>query len=34
MFSEGCVAFGDYKKANKNPNILKIALQYSSSFVA
>ena len=32
MFSEGCVAFGDYKKQIKNPNILKIALQYSSSF--
>jgi len=32
MFTEGSVAFGDYKKQIKNPNILKIALQYSSNF--
>ncbi len=30
----GAVAFGDYKKAIKNPNLLKIALQYSQSFNA
>jgi dihydroorotase len=32
MKSAGSVAFGDYKKPIKNPNLLKIALQYSSSF--
>jgi len=32
MFSEGGVVFGDYKKQIKNPNVLKIALQYTSNF--
>jgi len=32
MFLEGSVVFGDYKKQIINPNILKIALQYSSNF--
>ncbi|MBT7850555.1 MAG: dihydroorotase [Formosa sp.] len=32
MKSAGSIAFGDYKKPIKNPNLLKIALQYASSF--
>ena len=32
MKSAGSVAFGDYKKPIANPNLLKIALQYTSSF--
>ena len=32
MFSEGGIVFGDYKKQIKNPNVLKIALQYASNF--
>ena len=32
MKSAGSVAFGDYKKPIENPNLLKIALQYASSF--
>ena len=32
MFKAGAVAFGDYKKPIDNPNILKIALQYTASF--
>ena len=28
----GSIAFGDYKKPIKNPNLLKIALQYASNF--
>ena len=28
----GAVAFGDYKKAHVNPNLLRIALDYSQSF--
>jgi dihydroorotase len=32
MQSAGAVAFGDYKKAIKNPNLMKIALQYADTF--
>jgi len=32
MQNSGAVAFGDYKKAIKNPNLMKIALQYSDTF--
>ena len=32
MKSAGSIAFGDYKKPIENPNLLKIALQYASSF--
>jgi dihydroorotase len=32
MKSAGAVAFGDYKKALSNPNLMKIALQYASTF--
>ena len=32
MYQMGALAFGDYKKAIKNPNLLKIALQYTQSF--
>jgi dihydroorotase len=32
MKSAGSIAFGDYKKPIENPNLLKIALQYTSSF--
>ena len=32
MKAAGSIAFGDYKKPIKNPNLLKIALQYASNF--
>src|SRR6056297_2075189 len=32
MKQGGAVAFGDYKRAIKNPNLLKIALQYAQNF--
>ena len=32
MKNEGAVSFYDYKKSIENPNLLKIALQYSQSF--
>lgn len=32
MRTAGAVAFGDYKKAQTNPNFMKIALQYASNF--
>jgi len=32
MKSAGAVAFGDYKKPQGNPNLMKIALQYASTF--
>ena len=32
MKSAGSITFGDYKKPIKNPNLLKIALQYASDF--
>ena len=32
MQQAGAVAFGDYKKAISNPNMLKIALQYAQNF--
>jgi len=32
MRNSGAVAFGDYKSATQNPNLLKIALQYASTF--
>lgn len=32
MKSAGAVAFGDYKKPQENPNLMKIALQYASTF--
>ncbi len=32
MYQAGAVAFGDYKKAIMNPNLLKLALQYSQNF--
>ena len=32
MQQAGAIAFGDYKKAVGNPNMLKIALQYSQNF--
>lgn len=32
MKNAGAVAFGDYKKAQQNPNLMKIALQYASTF--
>ena len=32
MSQAGAVAFGDYKKAIGNPNLLKIALQYAQGF--
>ena len=32
MKNEGAIAFYDYKKPVKNPNLLKIALQYSQTF--
>ena len=31
MGDGGAIAFGDYKKSIKNPNILKLALQYSNN---
>lgn len=34
MKNTGAVVFGDYKKPVENPNMLKIALQYSQSFDA
>lgn len=34
MKNAGAVAFGDYKKAIRDPNLLKIALQYAQSFDA
>lgn len=34
MYNEGAVAFGDYKNPVKNPNLLKIALQYCQNFNA
>jgi len=34
MKQGGAIAFGDYKKAIKNPNLLKIALQYAQNFDA
>lgn len=34
MQQAGAVAFGDYKKAVSNPNLLKIALQYAQNFDA
>jgi len=32
MHNAGAVAFGDYQKPISNPNLMKIALQYASSF--
>ncbi|WP_373056304.1 dihydroorotase family protein [Zunongwangia sp. H14] len=32
MQNAGAASFGDYKKAVKNPNLLKIALQYAQNF--
>ena len=32
MQNSGAVAFGDYKMAIRNPNLMKIALQYSDTF--
>ena len=32
MQQGGAIAFGDYKKAIRNPNLLKIALQYAQNF--
>lgn len=32
MKNAGAIAFGDYKKPVKNPNLLKIGLQYAQSF--
>jgi len=32
MKTAGAVAFGDYKKAHSNSNLMKIALQYASNF--
>lgn len=32
MQQAGAIAFGDYKKAISNPNMLKIALQYAQNF--
>lgn len=32
MKQSGAIAFGDYKKAIRNPNLLKIALLYAQSF--
>ncbi|MDY8135579.1 dihydroorotase [Aquimarina sp. 2201CG5-10] len=32
MRQAGAIAFGDYKKAIQNPNLLKIALQYAQNF--
>lgn len=32
MQQAGAIAFGDYKKAVSNPNMLKIALQYTQNF--
>ncbi|HET8754328.1 MAG TPA: dihydroorotase [Salinimicrobium sp.] len=32
MQQAGAIAFGDYKKAISNPNMLKIALQYTQNF--
>lgn len=32
MSRAGAVAFGDYKRAMRNPNLLKIALQYAQGF--
>lgn len=34
MKQGGAIAFGDYKRAVKNPNLLKIALQYAQNFDA
>lgn len=34
MQQAGAIAFGDYKKSISNPNLLKIALQYSQNFDA
>jgi dihydroorotase len=34
MKQGGAVSFGDYKRAIKNPNLLKIALQYAQNFDA
>ncbi len=32
MFTAGAIAFGDYKKAISNPNLMKIALLYAQNF--
>lgn len=32
MFQAGAIAFGDYKKPVMDPNLLKLALQYSQNF--
>lgn len=32
MTNAGAIAFGDYKKPISNPNLIKIALQYASTF--
>ncbi len=32
MQNTGAIAFGDYKKSIKNPNLMKIALQYADTF--
>lgn len=32
MKNAGAIAFGDYKKPVKNPNLLKLALQYTQNF--
>lgn len=34
MLQAGAIAFGDYKKAVTDPNLLKLALQYSQNFDA
>ncbi|MBZ9629828.1 dihydroorotase [Salegentibacter sp. LM13S] len=34
MKQGGAIAFGDYKRAVRNPNLLKIALQYAQNFNA
>ncbi len=34
MLQAGAIAFGDYKKAVTNPNLLKLALQYAQNFDA
>ncbi len=34
MYSNGAVAFGDYKRSINDANLLKIAMQYSKSFQA
>ncbi len=32
MHQAGAIAFGDYKRAIKNPNLLKVCLQYAQAF--